>query len=193
MCSSQTYNFTRCVRWTLFRHWLVWNSVNTMLKPKRHSLRCHGFVVHALLLRMHTNVVDFRVMRRLCHREWNWLWNWRCVNQHSWDPWQRTTWSRRVTSDFNSVLEQWVRWILKKFGSVSSVESHKGAINYYSQRCSVGNKKDAIDVQSLWGLASAIAPFWFSTEHIWIVIAPFWLSTDGFISSFWRIPWSRWL
>ena len=56
------------------------------------------------ILRMHLNVVDFRVMRRLCHREWNWLWNWRCVNQHSWDPWQRTTWSRRVTSDFNIVL-----------------------------------------------------------------------------------------
>ena len=35
----------------------------TLLKPKRHSLRCHGFVVHALLLRMHTNVVDFRVTR----------------------------------------------------------------------------------------------------------------------------------
>ena len=76
----------------------------TLLKPKRHSLRCHGFVVHALLLRMHTNVVDFRVMRRLCHREWNWQWNWKSVNQHSWDPRQRTTWSRCVTSDFNSVL-----------------------------------------------------------------------------------------
>ena len=63
---------------------------NTLLKPKRHSLRCHGFMVHALLLRMHTNVVYFRVMRRLCRCERNWLWNWRCVNQHSWDPWQRT-------------------------------------------------------------------------------------------------------
>ena len=31
-------------------------------------------MVHALLLRMHTNVVYFRVMRRLCRREWNWLW-----------------------------------------------------------------------------------------------------------------------
>ena len=60
---------------------------NTLLKPKRHSLRCHGFMVHALLLRMHTNVVYFRVMRRLCRREWNWPWNWRCVNLH---PWQRT-------------------------------------------------------------------------------------------------------
>ena len=50
------------------------------------------------------NVVYIRVMRRLCHHEWNWLWNWRCVNQHSWDLWQRTMWSRRVTSDFNSVL-----------------------------------------------------------------------------------------
>ena len=56
---------------------------------------------------MCTNVVYFRVISRLCSREWNWLWNnwnWRCVNQHSWDPWQWTTWSRRVTSDFNSVL-----------------------------------------------------------------------------------------
>ena len=25
---------------------------------------------------------------------------------------------------------------------------------------------------------TAIAPFWFSTEHRWIVITPFWLSTD---------------
>ena len=45
---------------------------DTLLKPKRHSLRCHGFVVHALLLRMYINVADFRVMRRLCHRELNW-------------------------------------------------------------------------------------------------------------------------
>ena len=50
------------------------------VKPKRHSLRCHGFVVCELLLRMHMNVVDFRVMRRLCHREWNWQWNWQSVN-----------------------------------------------------------------------------------------------------------------
>ena len=76
----------------------------TLLKPKRHSLRCHDFMVHAFLLRMCTNVVYLRVMRRLCRREWNWLWNWRCVNQHSWDLWQRTTWSQRVTSDFNSVF-----------------------------------------------------------------------------------------
>ena len=53
---------------------------NTLLKPKRHSLRSHGFVVHALLLRMNNNVVDFRVMRRLCHREWNWQGNWQSVN-----------------------------------------------------------------------------------------------------------------
>ena len=52
---------------------------------------------------MCTNVVYFRVMWRLCRREWNWLWNW-CVKQHSWDPWQWTMWSRRVTSDFNSVF-----------------------------------------------------------------------------------------
>ena len=46
-----------------------YNSMNTLLKPKRHSLSCHGFMVHALLLRMHTNVVYFRVMQRLCRRE----------------------------------------------------------------------------------------------------------------------------
>ena len=82
--------------------WLVgWNvtaETNTLLKPKRHSLRCHGFMVHALLLRMRTNIVYFRVMRRLYCREWNWL----CVNQH---PWQRTrdhgVWRM---NDFNSVL-----------------------------------------------------------------------------------------
>ena len=39
--------------------------------------------VHAEPLHMRTNVVDFRVIRRLYRREWNWL----CVNQH---PWQRT-------------------------------------------------------------------------------------------------------
>ena len=42
--------------------------LNTLLKPKRHSLHCHGFMVHTLLLRMHTNVVCFRVMRRLPSR-----------------------------------------------------------------------------------------------------------------------------
>ena len=41
----------------------------TLLKPQRHSLRCHDFMVHALLQRMCTNVVYFRVMRRLCRRE----------------------------------------------------------------------------------------------------------------------------
>ena len=42
--------------------------MNTLLKPKRHSLRCHDFMVHALLLRICTNVVYFRVMRRLPSR-----------------------------------------------------------------------------------------------------------------------------
>ena len=27
-------------------------------------------------------------------------------------------------------------------------------------------------------LCTAIAAFWFSTEHLWILLAPFWLSTD---------------
>ena len=68
-------------------HQDIYTCHNTLLKPKRHSLRCHDFMVHALLLRMCTNVVYFRVMRRLCRREWNWLWNWLCVNLHQW---QRT-------------------------------------------------------------------------------------------------------
>ena len=74
----------RAPMWVVLLHVcsMIWTKCSsyTLLKPKRHSLCCHGFVVHALLLRMHTNVVDFRVMRRLCHREWNWQWNWRCVN-----------------------------------------------------------------------------------------------------------------
>ena len=64
----------------------------TLLKSKRHWLRCHDFLVHAYLLRMCTNVVDFRVMRRLCCREWKWQRNWQSVNQRSWDPWQWITW-----------------------------------------------------------------------------------------------------
>ena len=46
---------------------------------------------------------------------------------------------------------------------ISSVESQKGANNI--QRCSLENQKGAIAVQSLW----VIAPFWSSTEHIWIM------------------------
>ena len=30
-------------------------------------------------------------------------------------------------------------------------------------------------------LCTAIAPFWFSTEHLWAAIMPFWLSTDNLI------------
>ena len=30
-------------------------------------------------------------------------------------------------------------------------------------------------------LNTAIAPFWFSMEHLWTLIAPFWLSTDNMI------------
>ena len=89
-----------------FYYWVCKIAFYTLLKSKRHSLRCHDFLVHTYLLRMCTNVVDFRVMWRLCRREWNWQRNWQSVNQHSWDPWQWTTWSRRVTSDFNSVFTQ---------------------------------------------------------------------------------------
>ena len=55
--------------------------------------------VHAEPLRMRTDVVYFRVMRRLYRREWNWL----CVNQQT-----MTTdkGSRRMTSYSNSVWRQ---------------------------------------------------------------------------------------
>ena len=46
------------------------------------------------------DVVDFRVMRRLCRREWNWLWR----EPTFMGSMTTDTWSRRVTSDFNSVL-----------------------------------------------------------------------------------------
>ena len=42
--------------------------------------------------------------------------------------------------------------------------------------------------RALWlGLCTAIAPFWFSTEHLWILIVLLWLSTEdmpGKISAF---------
>ena len=44
-------------------------------------------------------------MRKLCHRQWNWQAKLTKCEPHSWDPRQRTTWSRLVTSDFNSVYE----------------------------------------------------------------------------------------
>ena len=69
------------------RHW----------RPFVNSAPLSWMQVHAEALRTRTNVVYFRVMRRLCRREWNWL----CENQHT-----MTTdkGSRRVTSYSNSVL-----------------------------------------------------------------------------------------
>ena len=61
------------------RYW----SPNVTSAPLSWKALLSWKAVHAEPLRMRTNVVDFRVMRRLYRREWNWL----CVNQH---PWQRT-------------------------------------------------------------------------------------------------------
>ena len=51
---------------------------------------------------VHQCCINFRVMRRLCRREWNWLWKWRCVNRH---PWQRTRdhgmWRLTLTAYFD--------------------------------------------------------------------------------------------
>ena len=38
-------------------------------------------------------------------------------------------------------------------------------------------------------LCTAIAPFWFSTEHLWTAIAPVWLSTDDILIQRARIWW----
>ena len=46
------------------------------------------------------------VMRTLCDRLWNLQAKLTLREPHSWDPRQRTTWSRVVTSDFNSVLSR---------------------------------------------------------------------------------------
>ena len=45
-------------------------------------------------------------MRTLCDRLWNLQAKLTLREPHSWDPRQRTTWSRVVTSDFNSVLHR---------------------------------------------------------------------------------------
>ena len=45
-------------------------------------------------------------MRTLCDRLWNLHAKLTLGEPHSWDPRQRTTWSRVVTSDFNSVLQK---------------------------------------------------------------------------------------
>ena len=72
--------------------------MNMLLKSKGHSLRCHGLVVHTLLLRMNNNVVDFRVMRKLCHR----LWNWQSVNHipgiHDNGPCDQGLWRLTLTA-----------------------------------------------------------------------------------------------
>ena len=69
---------------------------NTLIKPKRHSLRCHALLVHV-------DYAYFRVMRRLYRREWNWL----CVNLH---PWQRTrdhgVWRLTLTAYKNNKIHQ---------------------------------------------------------------------------------------
>ena len=72
----------------------------TLLKPKRHSLRCHGFMVHALLLRMHTNVVCFQSYAKTVPSRMKLT-----MKLTLREPASMTThtWSRRVTSDFNSV------------------------------------------------------------------------------------------
>ena len=57
---------------------------------------------------------------------------------------------------------------------ISCVESQKGAINI--QRCSVETWKP--DSRYHCTKSMAIAPFWFSMEHLWSAIAPFWLSAN---------------
>ena len=55
---------------------------------------------------------------------------------------------------------------------ISSVESQKGDITI--QRCSIETRR----VLAHCTKSIVIAPFWFSMEHLCILIVPFWLSTD---------------
>ena len=87
---------------------------------------------------------------------------------------------------------------------ISSAENQKGIINAVHRcsvenqkginavhRCSVENQKGIKCCSSMFRwepeggyhhrLCTVIVPFWFSTEHCWILIAPFWLSTDKFL------------
>ena len=41
-----------------------------------------------------------------------------------------------------------------------------------------------ISTEHLWIL---ITPFWFSTEHLWIALMPFWFSADNFRTFLWEI------
>ena len=59
---------------------------------------------------------------------------------------------------------------------ISSVESQKGVISF--QRCSIENQKGAITACTK---SMAMAPFWFSAEHLWPAIMPFWLSSDDIL------------
>ena len=81
------------------------------------------------------------------------------------------------------VLSSWTRYAIRavtlwmdKFESwrraTTSVENQKGGITI--QWCSIEKQKGAITID-----CTAIAPFWFSTEHLWILIAPFWFSTGN--------------
>ena len=54
---------------------------------------------------------------------------------------------------------------------ILSVESKKGAINIKRFRWEPGGCHRCTK-------SMVIEPFWFSMEHLWIVIVPFWLSTD---------------
>ena len=63
---------------------------------------------------------------------------------------------------------------------ILSVESQKDAINI--QRCSKMFHREP-EGRYCCTKYMAIAPFWFSMEHLWILIAPFCLSTDDLSNS----------
>ena len=58
---------------------------------------------------------------------------------------------------------------------ISSVESQKGVIATQKMFCREPERRYCCTK------SMAIAPFWFSTEHLWSAIAPFWLSADNII------------
>ena len=101
----------------------------------------------------------------------------RAVTNHMpWVEWIEA-WPRprpRMPSQMNFMLLQIMAY--PKDQNILSVESQKGSITI--QRCSVENQKGAIAID----ISTAIAPFWFSTEHLWILIVPLWHSTDNIIA-----------
>ena len=126
--------------WSVFSRkrkypWTLDKFMYTLLKPRRHELRCHGFVVHALLLRMKNNVVD--LCGGSCHR----VWNWQSVNHipgiHDNGPRDHDLWRLTLTAYHHTT-----RKMLIGGSTPSTVFSRRGLFNpsKYTRFMSVSNR-----------------------------------------------------